>query len=133
MSKFKKGQSGNPSGRPPGSGIAGKLRKAIEAESGEILQSLITQAKGGDTVACKLLLDRIFPPLKPHATPISIQEGESLPATGNNVISATLDGTISPDIGSQLIRALTDQGKLIELEDISKRLGRIEKQLEARK
>jgi hypothetical protein len=43
-----------------------------------------------------------------------------------------MNGSIPPDIGAQLIRALTDQSKLVELEEISKRLARLEKQLEAR-
>ena len=84
------------------------------------------------TQAAKILLDRTVPSLKPQALPISISVGETLPDTGSNVVDATMTGSIPPDIGAQLIRALTDQSKLVELEEISKRLARLEKQLEAR-
>jgi hypothetical protein len=53
-------------------------------------------------------------------------------AQGNEIIRATLSGEIPPDIGSQLITALSNQGKLIELQEMQERLQRIEKQLEAR-
>jgi hypothetical protein len=42
-----------------------------------------------------------------------------------------MQGHIPPDIGSQLITALSNQGKLIELQEMAERLQRIEKQLEA--
>jgi hypothetical protein len=43
-----------------------------------------------------------------------------------------LNGSIAPDIGSMLIRALAEQGKLIELQELTERLQRIEHQLELR-
>jgi hypothetical protein len=52
---------------------------------------------------------------------------------GSEVIRATLSGEIPPDIGSQLITALSNQGKLIDLEELADRLKRIERQLEARR
>ena len=129
---FTKGSSGNPSGRPPGSGISGKLRKAIETEARDIIQVLVEQAKGGDVSAAKVLLDRVVPALKSQALPVNISVGETLPETGSNVVAETLHGNIPPDVGSQLIKALADQSKLIELEEMNKRLARIEKQLEFR-
>lgn len=43
-----------------------------------------------------------------------------------------MSGKIPPDIGSQLITALSSQGKLIELQEMAERLQRIEKQLQDR-
>lgn len=132
MAKFKPGESGNPSGRPPGSGVSPKLRKAIEKDAPEIIQALIARAKDGDVQAGRVLLDRVFPALKAQAMPVYVQLGENLPETGENVIAETLCGNVAPDVGSQLIRALAEQSKLIELEELTKRLKRIEKQLETR-
>jgi hypothetical protein len=132
-SKFKKGTSGNPAGRPAGKTPGAKLRKAIEAQADNILQSVIDAAVAGDMAACKMLLDRITPTLKPTASPVNIDIGATLPETGGNVLAATMSGAVPPDVGSMLITALANQGKLVELQEITDRLQRIEKQLDGRK
>ena len=131
--KFIKGQSGNPFGRPTGQTPGAKLRKAIEAQSDSILQSVINAAVSGDMQACKMLLDRITPSLKSQALPVNIELGTTLPETGGNVLAATMGGLVAPDIGSMLITALASLGKLIELQEITERLQHIEKQLELAK
>jgi hypothetical protein len=65
--------------------------------------------------------------------PVNIPTDGTLVDQGNAVIQATLSGQIPPDIGAQLITALSNQGKLVDLEELSDRLKRIEKQLEGRK
>ena len=127
---FKKGESGNPSGRRPGTTAGAKLRKSIETKAPAILKTVIDAAIGGDLAACKILLDRIIPVLKAQALPVNVPIGETLPDTGGNIIVATLTGSIPPDIGSQLITALANQGRLVELQELAERLQRIEKTLE---
>jgi hypothetical protein len=130
--KWKTGQSGNPAGRPKDKTPATLLRKSIADDMPEIVKTLVDLAKGGDVQAAKVLLDRICPPLRPQALPVNIPTGATLPETGGNVIDATLSGSIAPDIGSMLIKALAEQGKLIELQEMAERLERIERQLEQR-
>jgi len=132
MSKFEKGTSGNPKGRPSANLSANKLRKSINEDMPDILNKLIELAKGGDVQAIKLVLERVCPALKPQAVPISLPFCDSLAEQGNEIIKATMSGKIPPDIGSQLITALSNQGKLIELQEMAERLQRIEKQLESR-
>jgi hypothetical protein len=127
---FEKGKSGNPAGRTAGNTPGAKIRKAIETQADNILQSVIDAAVAGDMQACKMLLDRITPTLKPQAIPVNIELGTTLPETGGNVLAATMGGLVAPDIGSMLITALASQGKLLEMQEITERLQRIEKQLE---
>ena len=128
--KFKKGISSNPSGRPAGQTPGTNLRKAIESKADDILQAVINAAVQGDMLACKMLLDRITPTLKSQALAINLPSMNSLSEQGGEIIKATMAGQIPPDIGAQLITALSNQGKLVELQELAERLGRIEKKLE---
>jgi hypothetical protein len=127
--RFQKGESGNPKGRKPGTTPGAKIRAAIEKHVDDILQTVIDAAKGGDIQAAKVLLDRICPPLKPQAAPVQIPVGDTLPESGANVVNATLGGAIPPDVGAALIKALAEQGKLVESVDLAKRIEALEEKI----
>ncbi len=131
--KFKPGQSGNPNGRPKDKTPATMLRKSIAEAMPGIITKLVEAALDGDVAAAKVLLDRTCPALKPQAMPICLPVVDSLAGQGNEIITATMQGIIPPDIGAALITALSNQGKLVELQEMAERLERIEKQLEVRK
>jgi len=123
---YKKGQSGNPSGRPKKDGA--NLKPLLEKHGKAVLQQVIDQAMEGDIVACRLILDRLYPAIKSAAAVVKIDVGDTLEETGSNVIASTLSGSIPPDIGSQLITALANQSKLIELTELSKRIETLEQE-----
>ncbi|WP_027156673.1 DUF5681 domain-containing protein [Methylobacter luteus] len=124
--KFKPGQSGNPAGRPKDKTHATLLRKAIAEDMPDIINTLVNLAKSGDVTAAKVLLDRVCPSLKPQAMPISLPVNGSLTEQGHEIINATLAGQIPPDIGSQLITTLSYQAKLIEIDELIKRVEALE-------
>ena len=126
MSKFEKGQSGNPKGRTPAHITATKVRKGLADDLPDILNKLIELAKGGDVQAIKLVLERVCPALKPQAVPINLPFVDSLAGQGNEIIRATMQGKIPPDIGSQLITALANQAKVIEIDELTKRIELLE-------
>ena len=124
--KFKAGVSGNPKGRPKNKTAATLLRKSILEDMPEIIQTLVSQAKNGDTAAAKILLDRCCPALKPQAMAVNLPVNGTLAEQGGEIIRATLSGQIPPDIGAQLISALSNQGKLIELQELTQRIEALE-------
>ena len=126
--KFAVGVSGNPKGRKKGNTAAHLLRKSIADDMPEIILKLVEQAKNGDTAAAKILLDRCCPALKPQAMNITLPINGTLAEQGNEIIKATLSGNIPPDIGAQLITALANQGKLIELQELTERIEILEEQ-----
>ena len=127
--KFKKGQSGNPAGRPKGSGISGQLRKAIEGEAASIIDALIEQAKGGDTAAAKTLLDRVLPALKPESQAIHLPElvaAGTMAEKARAAIDAAGAGAVSPSAASDLVSAIAGLAKIIETTELQKRLEALE-------
>lgn len=80
--KFKPGQSGNPNGRPKDKTPATLLRKSIVQNMPDIIKTLVSLAKNGDVQAAKVLIDRVCPPLKQQAMPISLQVFGSLSEQG---------------------------------------------------
>ena len=130
MARYKAGISGNPSGRPKSD--TANLKPLLAKHGESVLQKVIDAALEGDLTACKLVLDRLYPAIKSQSMPVNIPVGESLPETGNNVVTATMGGNVPPDIGASLITALSNQAKLVEFTELSQRLERIEQQLGAR-
>ena len=123
---FVKGQSGNPKGKPKDKTPATLFRKTIVQHMPEIIDALVELAKGGDVAAAKVLLERVCPTLKPMATPVSIPLAGSLAQQGDEIIRATMTGSIPPDIGAQLITALANQAKIIEVDELTRRIEILE-------
>jgi hypothetical protein len=87
MSKFKAGQSGNPSGRPKRD--TAQLAEKLKQHGESVLQVVVNQALMGDLVAFKLILERLYPPIKPSAQPVlfNAPQEANLSATGQSIIT----------------------------------------------
>ncbi len=55
--RWKAGESGNPKGRPAGTGKVAEMRAAIAAHVPELLKALVVKALEGDVGAARLLLE----------------------------------------------------------------------------
>lgn len=130
MSKFKKGESGNPNGRPRGASQAAKLRQAIENDLQDIIQALVEKAKEGDTAAAKLLLDRVVPAIKPvqQAASVDALKGKSLSQQGSTIIEAMGSGELTPEQAQAMLSGLASLSKIREADEIERRLTKLEKE-----
>jgi hypothetical protein len=128
IGRWKAGQSGNPKGKPPGSGALQKLRATIAADVPQILAGLVLAAKGGDVQAARLILERVLPPVKAveQAVELALPDGGTLTAQGRAVLSAVAMGCLSPGQGSQLIAAIGSLAKLADFDDVNARLDILE-------
>lgn len=126
MPKFVKGQSGNPKGRTPGSGKIAQLRESIAAAIPEIVASLVEAAKGGDTSAARLLLERTIPPLRPVDLPAPVPMDGDLAEAGRRVLSALASGEITPSQAGDILGALAVQGRIVAQTGLEGRVARFE-------
>jgi len=124
---FKKGQSGNPAGRPKG---ARDKRLALMLSNEKALQrKLVKMALGGDVAAMRIIADRLWTRLRPEAVPVRVTTASSgLAQQGAAIIDAALSGQLTPDVLRDLLSALADQARLIEFTEIEERLQRLEGQ-----
>jgi hypothetical protein len=65
--RWKPGQSGNPAGRPKGSGLTDRLRALLDADDGataeRIVRAVVAAAEAGDAAFVKLIWDRLDGPV----------------------------------------------------------------------
>jgi hypothetical protein len=128
---FKKGQSGNPAGRKPGTTAGSKIRQAIEESRDDIIKAVIDAAKGGDMSAAKMLLDRICPTLRPVIQPvvIPVNDEAGLSDKGDEVIKSAMAGQVPPDIANMFITALAAQARIIETAELIERIEKLEERI----
>lgn len=133
--RWKSGESGNPKGRPAGTGEVAKLRDSIAEHIPDIIEKLVTKAKAGDLQAARLLLERVLPPIKPTEQPValSLQFGDGLVAQGAMVVQAIADGEISPSQGTSLLTGLGALARIKVIDELEVRLERIEQTISNRK
>ena len=126
--RWKPGESGNPKGKPPGSGELQKLRAAIGAYVPAIIERLVNAACGGDVQAARLLLERVLPPVKAveQVQPVDMPTDGSLAAQGRAVLAAVAAGQLSPGQGGQLLAAIGALARVIELDELERRLADLE-------
>jgi hypothetical protein len=124
---WKKGQSGNPAGRPKGSGDVAKVRAAIAAQVPALLAKLMTQALEGDTSAARLLLERAIAPLKAieQAQALTLPDG-TLTNQGRAVLRSVADGVLAPSQGAALLGAIGTLARVTEMDELESRIAALE-------
>jgi hypothetical protein len=126
--KWRPGQSGNPAGRKPGTGAVSKLRAGIAEHMPEILNQLVSAAKRGDVQASRLLLERVLPPIRASELPVVLEthESASLAEQGAAVLRAVASGEIPPSQGGILLSAIATLAKVVEFDDLVRRVNALE-------
>jgi hypothetical protein len=128
MAKWRPGQSGNPRGRPKGAGKVGELRAVIAEALPDILAGLIERARGGDTAAAKLLLERALPAVRPVELPEAVPlQGETLTEQGRAVLHLLAEGELGPGQAAALLSAIGQLARVTELDELARRVESLEK------
>lgn len=119
---FKKGESGNPAGKPKGANKTQKIRDRLMTAVPDILAALVDQAKTGDVAAAKAILERTLPALKPETRP----SAAPVPTDPDSILQAVHSGQLTTDQADSLMAVLLAQAKIRETSEIVERLEKIE-------
>lgn len=129
---FKKGQSGNPSGRPIGA--RSKSMLAMEAlfdgEAEALTRKAIEMAKDGDTVALRLCLERILPVRKDRPVAFDlpvIQSAADASQAHGALLAAVARGAVTPAEAFDVAKLIETFVKVLETRDLEERIAKLEK------
>jgi hypothetical protein len=89
-------------------------------------------AAGGDVPAMQMLADRLSPKLKPQAPEIQLSEPltGSLADMARQLIEHAGNGALSTSQASDLLNAMANAAKVIEVNELQQRLDALEKLLQ---
>jgi hypothetical protein len=126
--QFRKGQSGNPAGKPKGArDKRTALRELLQPHAADLVKKAVELALAGDTTALRICIDRCIPAIKSKDQPISLQGlSGSLAEQGKAVMAAMAAGEITPDEATAVMQVLTAQMRIVEVDDLVKRIEALE-------
>ena len=125
--KFSDGNAGRPKGSRNKATVA--IEGLLEGQAEALTQTAISKALGGDSIALRLCMDRIAPPMKdkPVVFPLPRMHGamDASEAAGS-VLNAVGDGTLTPIEGTRVMGLIDSYRRTLELTDIEQRLQALE-------
>jgi hypothetical protein len=132
--KFKKGQSGNPEGRPPGSRNKATLliEQLLDNGAKDITEKAIELAKAGDSTALRLCLDRIVPARKDRHIAFKLPKMESpehAVKAAAAIVEAVAGAELTPSEAAEMMKLVEGYTRILEAEDHEQRLRALEGQL----
>ena len=135
---FEPGKSGNPKGRPKGSrNHATILAEALmDGEAEALTRKVIEMAKGGDSTALQLCLERLLPPRRGRSVtfevPAKIETAADAMVASSLVIKACADGVLTPGDAAEIVDVIAKHVQLIETTDLEERVKAMEAELKSK-
>ena len=130
-----KGGARQGAGRKKGSGQAAHYRAMLEPYAEELIQQVVDLAKDGDMPALKICLDRLCAPLRPTDRLITIEgmaDASGLSGKGELILANVANGEISPSEAQHLMTAISSQARIIEVDELERRVAELEQGNETR-
>lgn len=132
--RFAKGQSGNPAGKPVGARNATTLaiEKLLDGEAEAITRKAIEMAKEGDTIALRLVLERVAPVRRGRLVlfdlPV-IERASDLAGALGSLLRAMANGEMTPDEAAVIAGVMETKRRAIETGELEQRLDQLEQRV----
>jgi hypothetical protein len=128
---FRKGQSGNPSGKPKGARNRTTVlaEKMMQDDAGDIVQAILAAAKKGDMTAARLILDRISPVRRGRPVYLELPSAKTavdVSAALAELTVAMAAGDVTPEEAATVAAVLEVRRKALETEELELRLQALE-------
>jgi Family of unknown function (DUF5681) len=129
---FRKGQSGNPDGRPKGSRnvTTVALESLLDGQATALTQKAIDLALTGDMAALRLCLDRILPPRKDRPLTFNfpaITNAAEAASTMSAILAAVASGEITPTEAAEIGKLVDSYVRAVEATELAARIERLER------
>lgn len=129
--RFRKGESGNPAGKPRGARnrVTLAVERLLEADAENIAAVAVQFAKAGDTTLIKALLDRIAPARKEATFVVELpplETPQDAPAVIAALLAKVAAGQLAPGEAQSIAGLLEAFRRQSEFADIEARLSRLE-------
>lgn len=128
---WKPGQSGNPRGKPRGAKnhATRMIESLMEGGAEEIASAVINQAKDGNLMAARLVLDRLAPPVRERSIELELPDTRTaagIAEAQQTVLEAVGRGELTPGEGQVLAGILEARRKAIETDELIARIKALE-------
>lgn len=134
---WKKGESGNPAGKPRGTRnkatmmVLGLMERGAE----EITRAVVDAARGGDLSAARMVLERLAPPMRERPIAIdlpSTDTAEGIDQAQQAIIEAVGSGELLPGEGNVLAGLVEARRKALETIALEQRVTALEEKHHAK-
>ena len=129
---WKKGQSGNPAGKKPGTRHKATMlaERLLDGQAEELIQQCVQKALDGDSTAMRLCIERLVPPRKDRPVNLDLPQMECVEDTIKAmavISSGVADGELTPSEGQVLSGMVENYRKAIETTELEERISNLEK------